>query len=145
MRILVTANNTNGNLPRHEEWFDDIESAKKHADWWHSQSALCNVEITEPLGVQLTHANGLKVFELADNLHQALDVRDSWQKVIGNNKINRTRVRKVEICGLPIKTAIATPEDHYVGSWMAGALEDHLVSPSMKYDINRWMDSKEWI
>lgn len=145
MSIKVTANNTNGNLPGLVEWFDDIERAKKHADWWHGQSSVCNVEITEPLGVQLTHTSGKTYFEEAVSMEQAIDVRNSWQGVIDNRKINHTRVRKVEILGLPIdKTAVATPEDTLVGAWMAAALEDHTVSPVMKYDINRWLDSKEW-
>lgn len=144
MNILVTANNTNGNLPRHEEWFDSIESAKKHADWWQSQSTLCNVEITEPLGVLLTHANGSKVFGQAANLKEALEVKESWLAVVANRKINKTRVKEVEICGLPTPTAVATPQDHLIGGWAALALEDHKILPSMKYDINRWMDSKDW-
>lgn len=145
MRIRVTAENTNGNLPNHEEWFTDIERAKKHADWWHGQSTLRNVEITEPLGVELTHANGQKVFEITHSLTVAMDVRQSWQAVINNRKTNRTRVKSVEILGLPVKTATATAEDQLVGAWMAAALDDHTVCPSMKYDINRWMDSKEWV
>lgn len=151
MNILVSANNTNGNLPGHQEWFDTVEQAKRHADWLHTQSALCNVEITEPLGVLLTHANGTKAFGQVTNpvyaeaLKEVMDVRESWQAVIGNRKINRTRVTKAEIVGLPTKTAIATPEDALIGDWMALALEDHLIKPSMKYDLNRWLDSKEWI
>lgn len=145
MRIKVTANNTNGNLPHLEERFETIESAKKHADWWHGQSSVCNVEITEPLGVLLTHANGTQVFGEAIDLHEALDARQSWQGVINNRKINRTRVRKVEIVGLVDKTAVATKEDALIGAWAALALEDHRIAPSMKYDINRWMDSKEWV
>lgn len=144
MHIKVSANNTNGNLPSLVEWFDDIDRAKKYADWWHSQSALCNVEITEPPGVQLTRANGSKVFEQAGNLAEAMDVCQSWQGVINNRKINRSRVTKVEILGLPVKTAKATPEDALIGTWVAEALDNHLVLPSMKYDINRWIDSKDW-
>ena len=142
--IKVTANNTNGNLPGHVEWFTDIKRAKTHAEWWHSQSALCNVEITEPLGVQLTQANGETTFETAPNLEFAMQVRASWQAVINNRKTNRSRITKVEILGVPAKTATATKEDALVGDWMAAALDDHKVSPSMKYDINRWMDSKDW-
>lgn len=145
MNIKVTANNTNGNLPGLVEWFDDIDRAKSHADWWHGQSSVCNVEITEPLGIQLIHANGHKVFEEAPSLSVAMDVRESWQGIIANRKINRTRVKTVEIKGLRDKTAVATPEDDLVGAWMAAALEDNKVCPSMKYDINRWMDSKEWV
>lgn len=145
MQFRVTANNTNGNLPRLEEMFDTVEQAKKHADWWHGQSAVCNVEIDEPLGVLLTRANGEKVFGAALNLHEAMDARQSWQDVIGNKKINRSRVTKAEIVGLRNKTAVATPEDAFVGTWMAEALDDPKVLPSMKYDINRWMDSKEWV
>lgn len=144
MKILVTANNTNGNLPRLEEWFDTVESAKKHADWWHTHSTLCNVEITEPLGVMLTYANGSKVFEVAEDLGEALDVANSWKSVVANKKINRSRITKVEILGLPVKTAKATPEDALIGTWVAEALDNHLVLPSMKYDINRWIDSKDW-
>lgn len=144
MHILVEANNTNGNKPGLLEWFDDIERAKKHADWWHSQSSVCNVNIREPLGVQLTYANGSKVFEQAGNLAEAMDVRQSWQGVIDNRKFNRTRVKKVEILGLPVKTAKATKEDALIGAWVAEALDNHLVLPSMKYDINRWIDSKDW-
>lgn len=144
MNIKVSANNTNGSLPGPVEWFDDINAAKKHADWWHSQSAVCNVEITESLGVQLTQANGQKVFETAPNLEFAMQVRASWQAVINNRKINRSRITKVEILGLPVKTAKATPEDALIGTWVAEALDNHLVLPSMKYDINRWIDSKDW-
>lgn len=144
MKILVTANNTNGNLPGHEEWFDTIESAKKHADWWHCQSSLCNVDITEPLGVQLTHAHGGKVFERAISVREAVEVKRSWDSVIANRKFNKTRVTKVEILGLITPTAIATPQDYLIGGWAALALEDHKILPSMKYDINRWMDSKDW-
>lgn len=145
MKILVTANNTNGNLPRLEEWFDTVESAKKHADWWHTHSSLCNVEITEPLGVMLTYANGSKVFEVAEDLGEALDVANSWKSVVANKKVNRTRVRKVEILGAADKTAVSTPEDSLIGKWAADALDDPKIPPSMKYDINRWMDSKEWV
>lgn len=144
MNIKVSANNTNGNLPGPVEWFDDIERAKKHADWWHSQSAVCNVEITEPLGVQLTRANGQKTFDQALSLREAVEVRDSWQGVINNRKINRSRISKVEILGLVTKTAKATAEDALIGTWVAEALDNHLVLPSMKYDINRWIDSKDW-
>lgn len=144
MNILVTANNTNGSKPGHEEWFDTITAAKKHADWMHQSSGLCNVEITEPLGVLLTHANGTKKFERAMDIRQALDVKESWKGVVANRKINRSRVTEVQIVGLPIKTAKATPEDAFVGDWMALALEDIRILPSMKYDINRWMDSKDW-
>jgi hypothetical protein len=145
MQFRVTANNTNGSLPRLEELFDTIEQAKKHADWWHLQSSVCNVEIDEPLGVMLTRANGEKVFGTAASLHEAMEARASWQAVIANKKTNKSRVKRAEIVGLPVKTAIATPEDHYVGTWMAEALEDPKMPPSMKYDINRWMDSKEWV
>lgn len=144
MNILVTANNTNGNLPRHEEWFDSIESAKKHADWWQSQSTLCNVEITEPLGVLLTRANGAKVFCRTDSVKEALDVKEKWLVVVATRKANKTRVTKVEIVGLITPTAAATPQDYLLGDWAALALEDHKILPSMKYDINRWMDSKDW-
>lgn len=145
MSIKVTANNTNGNLPGLVEWFDDIERAKKHADWWHGQSSVCNVEISEPLGVRLTNADGQSFFEPAMDMAEAISVRDSWQGVIDNRRNNRTRVRKVEIVNGPlVPTAVATPEDSLVGAWMAAALEDHTVSPVMKYDINRWLDSKEW-
>lgn len=126
------------------EWFDDIERAKKHADWWHSQSAVCNVNIREPLGVQLTYANGAKKFEQVGNIAEAMDVSQSWQAVINNRKINGSRVTKVEIHGLPVKTAKATKEDALIGVWVAEALDNHLVLPSMKYDINRWLDSKDW-
>lgn len=144
MKILVTANNTNGNLPGHKEWFDTVESAKKHADWWHSQSSLCNVEITEPLGVLLTHANGTKVFGEAATLKEALEVKQSWLDVVANRKSNKTRVKEVQICGLITPTAVATKQDYLLGDWAALALEDHKLLPSMKYDINRWMDSKDW-
>lgn len=144
MHIKVSANNTNGSLPGPVEWFDDVDKAKKHADWWHSQSAVCNVEITEPLGVQLTHANGVKVFETALNMHEAITVMESWKGVIANRKINRTRLTSVEILGMTVKTARATPEDALIGAWVAEALDNHLVLPSMKYDINRWIDSKDW-
>lgn len=145
MKILVTANNTNGNLPRLEEWFEDVNQAKKHADWWHTHSSLCNVEITEPLGVMLTYANGSKVFEVAKDIHEAMEVRASWAAVVANRKINRTRVKSVAILGLPVRTATSTPEDSLMGKWAAEALDDPKISPSMKYDINRWMDSKEWV
>jgi hypothetical protein len=145
MRFRVTANNTNGNLPRHEEWFDTEERAKRHGDWWHGQSSLCNVEVDEPLGVLLTFSNGSTQFEVAPDMPTAIAVRDSWQGVVNNRKINRSTVRKVEICGVRQKTAVATAEDQLVGAWMAAALDDHMVCPSMKYDINRWIDSKEWV
>lgn len=144
MHIKVSANNTNGSLPGPVEWFDDIDRAKKHADWWHSQSAVCNVEITEPLGVQLTHANGHKVFDTALNMREAFTVLDSWKAVIANRKINRARVTSAQILGATVKTARATPEDALIGAWVAEALDNHLVLPSMKYDINRWIDSKDW-
>ncbi|QBJ04505.1 hypothetical protein HOV23_gp068 [Pseudomonas phage Lana] len=145
MQFRVIANNTNGNLPGLDERFETIDQAKKHADWWHGQSAVCNVEIDELLGVQLTRANGTKEFGRANDLDEAMDVRESWQGVIDNRKINRSRVTKAEIVGLRHKTAVATPEDAFVGKWMAEALDDPKVLPSMKYDINRWMDSKEWV
>jgi hypothetical protein len=145
MHIKVSANNTNGNLPGLVEWFNDIDKAKKHADWLHMQSSVCNVEITEPLGVELVYANGRTVFETALNLHHAMDVRSSWKAVIANSKINKSRVKDARIRGLRVKTSRSTAEDHLVGAWMAAALEDHLVCPSMKYDINRWLDSKEWV
>jgi hypothetical protein len=37
-----------------------------------------------------------------------------------------------------------TAADEQVGGWLAAALEDRKVSPCMKLDINRWMDSKAW-
>lgn len=39
---------------------------------------------------------------------------------------------------------VPTAEDEKIGGWLAAALEDSKVCPSMKYDINRWMDSKAW-
>lgn len=41
------------------------------------------------------------------------------------------------------KTEVS-PEDERIGAWLAAALEDRKVSPCMKFDINRWLDSKEW-
>lgn len=41
--------------------------------------------------------------------------------------------------------AAMTIHDQRVGAWMAAALDDRKVCPSMKYDINLWMDSKEWV
>jgi hypothetical protein len=145
MKIKVTANNTNGNQPGQVEWFECIDRAKMHADWWHGQSALCNVEIKQPLGVQLTLSNGTKIFEEAAHIDEANEAVKSWQGVIANKKINRTRVRQAEVVGLRFMTSKATEEDKLVGAWMAAALEDPLVSPVMKYDINLWLDSKEWV
>jgi hypothetical protein len=144
MRIRVTADNTNGNLPGHTEWFTDPERAKRHADWWHGQSSLRNVQIDVPLGVMVTDVGGREAFEVAPDLATAQEVAASWQAVIDNRKINRTTARKVEILGLPSRAYPVSPEDLLVGGWMAAALDDHKVCPSMKYDINRWLDSKDW-
>lgn len=38
-----------------------------------------------------------------------------------------------------------THHDQLVGAWMAAALDDRKVCPSMKFDLNLWMDSKEWV
>lgn len=43
-----------------------------------------------------------------------------------------------------VKRYIPTAEDTQVGEWLAAALDDPKVCPTMKFDINRWLDSKAW-
>ena len=136
MRFLVTAEFTSGEQPRLEMRFETEEQARSHADWLFSASGYHTVE--------LTYTGGRKVFESAPNIAEACNVAASWNAVAANHKINRTPVRKAEVVGIRYITAVATPEDVAIGAWHAAALEDPKVCPSMKYDINRWMDSKEW-
>lgn len=46
--------------------------------------------------------------------------------------------------GKPRMGVVPTAQDEKIGSWLAAALDDAKVCPSMKLDINRWMDSKAW-
>ena len=144
MRFLVTAEFTSGEQPRLEMRFETEEQARSHADWLFSASGYHTVEMQEEMGVELTYTGGRKVFESAPNIAEACNVAASWNAVAANHKINRSPVRKAEVVGIRYITAVATPEDIAIGAWHAAALEDPKVCPSMKYDINRWMDSKEW-
>jgi hypothetical protein len=144
MKYRITAWCANGDVRPIIEYHDNLDRARQTADWLHHSPGMREVELAEPYGVQLIRANGDSVFEHCETLEAANDAAASWLAVIDNKKINRTRVRQVHVLGVRDKTAVATEEDKLVGAWMAAALEDHKVCPSMKFDINRWMDSKEW-
>lgn len=141
---LITSDFTGGMVNGHNVHETELRRAKLIADRMFGDPGYMNVELTEPLGVQLTMSNGDVVMETCSDLAAGIDAVESWKAVIANRKINRTRVRKAEMVGVIKKTAIATEEDKLVGEWMAAALDDRKVCPSMKFDINRWMDSKEW-
>lgn len=52
----------------------------------------------------------------------------------------------VELEGPPVTRILTpvSPQDQNLGAWLAAALEDRKVSPTMKFDINAWLDSKDW-
>lgn len=128
-----------------EPIYEQKESmARLIADRMHADPGYMNVQLTEPMGVQLTYSNLDVVFEVCEDINEARDVVESWKGVIANRKINRTRVRKAELIGAPCRDTIPTEQDIKLGEWMCAALDDRKVSPCMKLDINRWMDSKEW-
>ena len=43
-----------------------------------------------------------------------------------------------------VKRYIPSAEDEKMGGWLAAALDDPKVCPTMKFDINRWLDSRAW-
>lgn len=145
MKYRITAWCANGDVRPIIEYHDDLDRARQTADWFHQNPCMGSVVLEEPVGVLLTRANGKSVVEYCKTAEVANDVLEGWQRVIDNKKVNRMRVRTAVLTGVPAKTAVATPEDHLVGAWMAEALEDPKVLPSMKFDLNIWMDSKEWL
>lgn len=144
MKFVIKAEYTNGFQPGYEIAYDDLQQAKNHADTMFRDPGFKNVEITEPFGVIVRYQNGTRKVEYCATHAQAEDAAQSMQCVIDNAKINRTRARSVEVIGFRPITAQATAEDCAIGAWHAAALDDHKVCPSMKYDINAWLDSKEW-
>lgn len=144
MTYRITAWCANGDVRPIVEEIEDLDKARLTADWMHNNPSMKSVELTEPYGVRLTRANGTSVFEFTDTLEAANDAAASWQGVLENRKVNRQRIRQVAVMGVVKKTATATPEDHLLGEFLAEALEDHKVLPSVKFNINRWMDSKVW-
>lgn len=144
MTYRITAWCANGDVRPIVEEIDDLNRARQTADWMHNNPSMKSVELEEPFGVRLTKANGESVHEFCATLDAANDAAASWEAVIGNKKINRTRIRSVAVMGVVKKTAVATPEDHLLGEFLAEVLEDHKVLPSVKFNINRWMDSKVW-
>lgn len=144
MKYRITALFSNGERAPIVEYHEDIEKARKNADWMHNNPSLMGVELIEPPGVRLVFANGESTAEYCHTIEEAVVAAKSWQEVVDNRKKNRTRVRKVELLGFRPKVGVATEADHRLGSWMAGYLEDPKVPPSVKFDINCWMDSREW-
>lgn len=144
MKYVVKAAYTNGFLPGYEIAYDDLQQAKNHADTMFRDPGFKNVEITEPFGVIVTYKGGRRKVEYCDTYAEAVDAAASMQGVIDNRKINRHPAVKVEAIGFRPITAKAAAEDCAIGAWHAAALDDHKVCPSMKYDINAWLDSKEW-
>lgn len=144
MKYVVKAAYTNGALPGWEQAFDDLQAAKNAADTWFRDPGFKNVEITEPFGVIVTYKSRKRKVEYCETYALALDAAASMQRVIDNRKINGHPAVKVEAIGFRPITAKATAEDCAIGAWHAAALDDHKVCPSMKYDINAWLDSKEW-
>ena len=43
-----------------------------------------------------------------------------------------------------VRRYIPTADDEKIGAWLAAALDDPKVCPTMKFDINCWLDSKAW-
>ena len=144
MTYRITAWCANGDVRPLVEEIEDLTRARQTADWMHNNPAMKSVELEEPFGVRLTKANGESVYEFCETLEAANDAAASWSEVVANKKTNRTRIRQVAVMGVVPKTATATPEDHLLGEFLADALEDHKVLPSVKFNINRWMDSKVW-
>lgn len=144
MKYVVKAAYTNGSLPGWEQAFDDLQAAKAAADMWFRDPGFKNVEITEPFGVIVTYKNRKRKVEYCETYAQAVDAMQSMQRVIDNRSVNGHPAVKVETIGFRPKTAQSTAEDVAIGAWHAAALDDHKVCPSMKYDINAWLDSKEW-
>ena len=144
MKFRITAWCANGDVRPIVETHDDLNRARQVADWMHNNPGMTDVKLEEPFGVRLIKANGTSVFEHCDTLEAANDAAASWNGVVANRKINRHRVRKVEVMGVYDKTAVATAEDRALAERLVDLLEDHKTLPSVKFDINRWMDSKEW-
>jgi len=144
VKYRITAWCSNGDIRPIVEFQEDFNQARKVADWMHNNPAMKGVELVEPYGVRLTKANGETIVEHFETIEAANDASFVWLGVIANRKTNKFRIRKVEVMGVYEKTAVATPEDHLLGEFLAEALEDHKTSPCVKFDINRWMDSKEW-
>lgn len=144
MKFVIKAAYTNGFLPGYEIAYDDLQQAKNHADTMFRDPGFKNVEITEPFGVIVTYKNKTRKAEYCKTWAEAVNAAASMQRVINNRKVNGHPAVKVEAIGFRPKTAQATAEDVAIGAWHAAALDDHKVCPSMKYDINAWLDSKEW-
>lgn len=144
MKYLVKAAYTNGAQPGWEQAFNNLQPAKDAADMWFRDPGFKNVEITEPFGVIVTYKNKTRKAEYCKTWAEAVNAAASMQRVINNRKVNGHPAVKVEAIGFRPKTAQATAEDGAIGAWHAAALDDHKVCPSMKYDINAWLDSKEW-
>lgn len=144
MRYRITAQCTNGDRHPIVEFYEDVNRARSTADWMHNNPSLMDVVLEEPFGVRLTQNNGTSVVEHCDTLDAANDSAASWNKVVANRKVNRTRIRHVEVLGAPVRTAVATAEDLMLSEAMLTVLEDPKALPSVKFDIHRWFDSKVW-
>lgn len=142
--FIITADFTNGNVEGHQSCELDERMARLIADRMHNDPGYMNVKLEAPMGVLLTYSNKDTTFESCEEVAVGRAAVESWNAVIANRKINRTRVRKAELIGVPCRSSIPTEQDIKVGEWLCAALEDRKVSPCMKLDINRWMDSKEW-
>lgn len=144
MKYRVTAWCSNGDVRPVVEYFEDEAKARSTADWMHNNPSMMNVTLEAPFGVRLSQANGNSVTEHCETLDAANDAAASWQEVVDNRKVNRTRIRKVEVLNAPVRTAVATAQDLALSEAMLTVLEDPKILPSIKYDINRWFDSKVW-
>jgi hypothetical protein len=140
----VTAWCSNGDVNPVIEHFEDEAKARSTADWMHNNPGLMNVTLEAPFGVRLIQANGEDVTEHHPDIHVINKVAASWRNVVANRKFNRTRIRRVEVLNAPVRTAVATAQDLALSEAMMNVLEDAKILPSIKFDINRWFDSKVW-
>lgn len=141
MRVyLITADRTNGDVNPFTAQETSIKKARALADHLMSDSALMNVELSEPLGVLVESNQGVHLMECPDEQQCQMIITRMRSK-----KGKKAGIRSARITGQTIKTAKSTPEDSLLGEFLAECLESKKVLPSVKFDINRWMDSKEWV
>lgn len=141
MRVfLITADRTNGDVNRFCTQETSFKRARATADLLHRDSSLMNVELTEPLGVLVEGPQGIHLIECKDD-----DTCQLLIKKLRSKHGKKAGVRKARITAAVKKTARSTPEDELLGEFLAEMLESRQVLPSVKFDINRWMDSKEWV
>lgn len=140
--FLITADQTNGDVNKYVQYESDEKKVRLIADHMFTDRGFMNVEITEPLGVEIITNQGPQ-FEECSNIVACEAAVAAWTAE-AKRKRNKGFVRSARVVGRIVKTAVATEDDKLVGAWMAAALDDRKVCPSMKFDINCWMDSKEW-